>query len=74
MVDSTIHVSFVTELVIAMEVPVVKAAHYSPYHSDSNVSRLCVEMLTEQIAQHTRHTRNPTTASVPARDETVKTL
>ena len=72
--DTGLNVSNVTELVIAMEVPVIKAAHCALYHSHSNVSRLCVEMLTRQIPQHTRHTRDPTNASVPARDETVKTL
>ena len=46
--DSTIDVAFDTALVIAMEVPVVKAAHCSPYHSDSSLSRECVGSLTDR--------------------------
>ena len=71
MVDSTICVSFVTESVIPMEVPVDKAAHYSPYHSHSSLSRECVGSLTDRT---TFTAREPTTACVPARDETAKTL
>ena len=54
-----------------MEVPVDKAAHYSPYHSHSSLSRECVGSLTDRT---TFTAREPTTACVPARDETAKTL
>ena len=60
--DSTGHVSNVTELVIAMEVPVVQSVHCRRYHSHSNVSRLCVDLLTEQIATCAHHASDPTTA------------
>jgi hypothetical protein len=49
--DSTVHVSNVTALVIAMEVPVQQSVHCPQYHSDSNRSRDCVGLLTEQIAR-----------------------
>ena len=64
--DSTIDVSNVTALVIPMEVPVIKAAHCAPYHSHTNLSRDCVEMLTEQIARNTRHAAE-TNYRAPAR-------
>ena len=57
MVDSTIHVSNVTGLVIAMEVTVDKAAHCCQYHSHSNLSRLCVEMLTADRSHDMHNTR-----------------
>jgi len=69
--DSTTQVTNDTTLVIPMEVPVDKAAHYSPYHSHSSLSRECVGSLTDRT---TFTAREPTTACVPARDETAKTL
>ncbi len=72
MVDSIIDVSFVTELVIAMEVPVQQSVHCRQYHSDSNVSRLCVDLLTEQITRDAHHASDPTNAGVPARDDIAK--
>jgi len=44
--DSTLHVSNVTGLVIAIEVPVEQSVHCRQYHSDSNRSRDCVDLLT----------------------------
>jgi len=57
MVDSTVHVSNVTELVIAMEVPVQQSVHCRQYHSHSNMSRLCVDLLTRQITRDRQHGR-----------------
>ena len=44
--DSTTQVTNDTGLVIAMEVPIKKSAHCRRYHSDSNRSRECVDLLT----------------------------
>ena len=51
-------VSNYTNPVIAMEVTVAKAAHCSPYHSDSNVSSLCVDLLMEQITRYRPRVRS----------------
>ena len=53
--DSTVHVSNVTALVIAMEVPVEQSVHCRQYHSHSNMSRLCVDLLTRQITRDAPH-------------------
>ena len=67
--DSTIDVAFDTALVIAMEVTVVKAAHCSPYHSDSSLSRECVGLLTDR----TKLTRDTNyRVRVPGRDDIAK--
>ena len=71
--DSTVHVSNVTALVIPMEVTVEKAAQWCQQSSDSMVEADCVDLLTRQIAQHTRHAAEPTTTPAPARDDTAKT-
>ena len=57
MVDSTVHVSNVTALVIAMEVPVQQSVHCRQYHSDSNRSRDCVDLLTANRSREARITR-----------------
>ena len=50
--DSTTQVTNDTTLVIPMEVPVDKAAHYAQQSSDGMVYAVCVGSLTD----HTKHT------------------
>ena len=70
--DSIVHVSNVTGLVIAMEVPVQQSVHCRQYHSHTNLSRVCVDLLTEQIARDRHHASDPTNACVPAGDDIAK--
>ena len=55
--DSIVHVSNVTGLVIAMEVPVEQSVHCRWDHSDANLSRLCVGMLTANRSLEAHITR-----------------
>jgi len=55
--DSTVHVSNVTGLVIAMEVPVEQSVHCRWDHSHANLSSVCVEMLTANRSLEAHITR-----------------